>query len=406
MMSVEHFFLVAHAVDFPSPERPRFRRDLVLEIRNGFIVAVRDSDSLMPGLPVVDLRPAWIMPGLVDLHTHPVQHRVRGRAGLPLLPWLHTYVFPEEARFRDPVYAETVFREAFHEMVRHGTTLVAGLLSAHPEILDVAFEVAREIGLRAILGWVWMEEPPEFARPIQEYVQQARRQIAFWHGKEDRFFFAVAPRFALSCTPPCLKEAGALAQEFGTFVHTHISENPDEVREVARRFGASCYAEVYDRAGLLTDRTFLAHGVYLWAREMELIRKRGSVVVHCPTANDFLHSGRLPRRALRAHGVRTALGSDVGAGWTYSMFSVIRHAYLVESEPLARLYYDATRGGALAASMEKAGLLEPGFFADLVMLHGSEANEQDLLSHWTFQETSPVVGVMVNGRWIFHEASV
>ncbi len=406
MIPGEHFFLIAHVVDFPDPDGPRFRRDLALEIRDGIIAGLLRPEQVPPDHPALDLRPAWIMPGFVDLHTHPVQHRVRGRAGLPLLPWLERYVFPEEKRFEDLTYAESVFREAFSLMLRHGTTLVAGLLSAHPDVLDVAFEVVKDLGMRAILGWVWMETPEDFARPVSEMVSFARRQIAFWHGREDRFFFAVAPRFALSCSGTCLAAAGDLAREQGVFVHTHISENVDEVREVLRRFGASSYAEVYDRAGLLTERTFLAHGVYLWARELTLIRRRESVVVHCPTANDFLHSGRLPRRALRTRRIRMALGSDVGAGWTFNMLSVIRQAYLVEREPLHRLYYDATRGGALAASMDRLGLVEPGFFADFVVLRG-DGEAEELLSRWAFvEERSPVVGVMVNGRWLAHEAAV
>jgi len=403
----EHFFLIAHAVDFPDPDTPRFRRNLALEIQNGRISRLLQPDNIPSGFPTMDLRPAWIMPGFVDLHTHPVQYRVRGRAGLPLLPWLERYVFPEEKRFEDLTYAESVFREAFSRMIRYGTTLVAGLLSAHPEVLDVAFEVVKETGLRAILGFVWMEGPGDFARPVAEMVSFAQRQIAFWHGREDRFFFAVAPRFALSCSPECLAAAGKLARDQGVYVHTHISENPDEVREVLRRFQVSAYSEVYDRAGLLTDRTFLAHGVYLWGREMELIRERKSVVVHCPTANEFLQSGRLPRRALRAWGVRTALGSDVGAGWTFNMLQVIRHAYLVEREPLHRLFYDATRGGALAASLDHLGLVEPGYFADFVVLRGGAAEGEDLLSLWVFEaEHTPVTGVMGNGRWLFHEAPV
>ncbi len=407
MIPSERFFLIAHAADFPEPDAPRFRRDLALEVRNGKITGLLRPEQVPPDIPAMDLRPAWIMPGFVDLHTHPVQHRVRGRAGLPLLPWLERYVFPEEKRFEDLSYAEIVFREAFARMLGHGTTLVAGLLSAHPDVLDVAFEVVKETGLRAILGWVWMEEPEDFARPVEEMISFARRQIAFWHGREDRFFFAVAPRFALSCSPGCLAAAGNLAREEGVFVHTHISENPDEIREVLRRFHASSYSEVYDRAGLLTDRTFLAHGVYLWARELDLVRERRSVVVHCPTANDFLHSGRLPRQSLRARGIRTALGSDVGAGWTFNMLHVIRHAYLVEREPLHRLFYDATRGGALAASMDRLGLVESGFFADFVVLRGGEGTEEELLSLWVFEEErSPVVGVMVNGRWLAHEAAV
>ncbi len=407
MIPFDHHALIGHVMDFPEPGKARIRRDVAVEIRDGRVVALRSPEEIPPSFPALDVRPAWILPGLVDLHTHPVQHRVRGRAGLPLLPWLERYVFPEERRFRNLDYAERVFREAFGEALRHGTTLMAGLLSAHPEVLDIAFQVAREVGIRTILGWVWMEEPEEFARPLEDLLAIARAQITFWHGREDFTFVALAPRFALSCSARCMEAIGKLHEVHGVYVHTHVSENPDEVREVLRRFGGRGYLDVYDRAGLLGPRTFLAHGVYLWAREFHRIRERGSVVVHCPTANAFLHSGVFPRDAARSHGIRLALGSDVGAGWTYNMFTVIRQAYLVHREPLSWLFYDATRGGALAAGMERLGLVEEGYWADLAVLRPAEERDtEEMLSRWVFSEGSPVRGVMVNGRWLFYEETV
>lgn len=406
MIPYEHFVLIAHGMDFPDLGETRIRKDIAIDIQKGIITALYDPDQIPPHVPVLDVRPNWVLPGFVDLHTHPVQHRVRAKAGFPLLEWLERYVFPEEEKFSDPVYAERIFRTSFWKAVRHGTTLMAGLLSAHPETLEVAFQVAAEVGLRVILGWVWMETPEAFNRlSLKERVRQIHHQIERWHGKRNRFFVAIAPRFALSCSQACMKVAGDLRAEYDVYVHTHISENPDEVREVQRRFGMG-YLDVYDRAGLLGPRTFLAHGVYLWSHELDRIRERGSVVVHCPTANAFLHSGRFPREAARIHGIRLALGSDVGAGWSYSMLTVIRHAYLAYMEPMSHLFYDATRGGALAAGFESLGLIDPGYGADLVVLSPAGGEAEDILSHWAFAEPSPVRGVIIDGRWVTYEEAV
>ena len=103
----------------------------------------------------------------------------------------------------------------------------------------------------------------------------------------------VTPRFAISCTNDLLKDLGDLAKADPTLaIQTHISENKHEVNFVQALFPeCNSYAEVYDVHGLLTQRTILAHGVYLEEREMELMKSRGAGVSHCPTSNFNLNSG-------------------------------------------------------------------------------------------------------------------
>lgn len=71
----------------------------------------------------------------------------------------------------------------------------------------------------------------------------------------------ITPRFAPSCTEQALSDLGALAAEHKPPLHiqTHISENKDEIAWVKELFPDSAnYADVYDKANLLTPRTILA----------------------------------------------------------------------------------------------------------------------------------------------------
>ena len=137
---------------------------------------------------------------------------------------------------------------------------------------------------------------------------------------------------------------------------------------------APSYVGVYDRYGLVGDRTVLAHGVHLSDEEIELIALRGARIAHCPNSNLFLGSGLLPLKRLLQAGIRVGLGSDIGAGTTPSPFNAMADAYKVQQvrgEVLTpfQLWHLATLGGARVLSLDdRVGSLEPGKDADFLVL--------------------------------------
>ncbi|HUR82041.1 MAG TPA: amidohydrolase family protein, partial [Thermoanaerobaculia bacterium] len=187
--------------------------------------------------------------------------------------------------------------------------------------------------------------------------------------------------------------AGQLKKEFpDAWVHTHISENRNEVRWVQELFPEAEYADVYDRYGLLGDRTVLAHGVWLTAEELDLLSRRGARISHCPNSNLFLGSGLFPLHRVLDAGVIVGLGSDIGAGTTPSLFNAMADAYKVQqvqgvSLSPFHLWYLATLGGARALTLDQeTGSLEPGKSADFLVL---DMQATSLLALRTGRATSP-----------------
>ncbi len=192
--------------------------------------------------------------------------------------------------------------------------------------------------------------------------------------------YAITPRFAPTSTPELLEAAGQLKKEFpDAWVHTHISENKNEVLWVQSLFPEAEYADVYDRFGLLDDRAVLAHGVYLTAEELDLLARRGARISHCPNSNLFLGSGLFPLHRVLNAGVIVGLGSDIGAGTTPSMFNAMADAYKVQqvqnvSLSPFHLWYLGTLGGARALRLDdETGSLEAGKSADFLVIdpHGT-----------------------------------
>ena len=188
------------------------------------------------------------------------------------------------------------------------------------------------------------------------------------------------PRFAVACTDALLEQARGLAGDDRP-IQTHLSESVHEVRAVAELFPDDPhYAGVYDRHGLLTPRTLLAHCLHLTPAEWDLLAERDAVVVHCPTANTFLRAGLFPLSAARARSVRVALGSDIAAGPDAAMPRVARamieiaklRALTIEPDAPIPTPADAwttiTRDNADAVGFSGGGRLEIGAPADLLVL--------------------------------------
>jgi guanine deaminase len=122
----------------------------------------------------------------------------------------------------------------------------------------------------------------------------------------------LTPRFALSCTRDLLTCLGALAASEPTLrIQTHISENEAEVIETLKTFPeAKSYTDLYDMYGLLRHNTILAHAVHLTKEEVELIKRRGAGISHCPTSNFNLNSGIAPIGYFLDKGVKVRMFSN------------------------------------------------------------------------------------------------
>ena len=343
---------------------------------DGVIEGVGDWANAPQG-EVVDLSGSLITPGFVDTHLHAPQLEMIGSYGGHLLEWLNRYTFPTERKFEDPEHARRVAKAFYDELLRNGTLCALIFSTIHKEATDIFFEEAERRGFRGIVGKTMMDRnAPEYlldASPKQSY-DECRSLLQKWHGR-GLLRYAITPRFAPTSTAGLLEAAGQLKKEFpGAWVHSHISENRNEVRWVQELFPEAEYADVYDHYGLLDERTVLAHGVWLTPEELDLLARRGTRIAHCPNSNLFLGSGLFPLHRVLEAGVVVGLGTDIGAGTTPSLFNAMADAYKVQqvqSVSLSpfHLWYLATLGGARALTLDgETGSLEPGKSADFLVL--------------------------------------
>lgn len=323
---------------------------------------------------------AFIMPGFVDTHIHYPQTEMVAAYGEQLLEWLNTYTFPTERKFEDEMHASKIANIFLDELLRSGTTTALVFGTVHPQSVDAFFKAAQSRSLRMIAGKVMMDRnAPEYLQDTPESsYQESKSLIERWH-EVDRLQYAVTPRFAPTSTRAQLDCAGQLLSEHPTvYMHTHLSENRDEIAWVRSLFPeCSNYLDVYKQSNLLGRRSIFAHCIHLEEEEWTMLSNSDSGIAFCPTSNLFLGSGLFDLTRATKDGVNVGMGTDIGAGTSFSILQTLNEAYKVQQlrgdtlSPFHALYL-ATLGGAETLDISShIGNFETNKEADFIVVDKS-----------------------------------
>lgn len=318
-----------------------------------------------------------IVPGFIDTHIHFPQTEMVGAYGEQLLEWLNTYTFPTEIQFQDASYSEKIAEFFVQELLKNGTTTALVFCTVHPESVDALFNAATTRNMRLIAGKVLMDRhaPEALTDTAETAYTDSKALIEKWHG-HGRNLYAITPRFAPTSTPEQLQKAGQLKAEYpDVYVHTHLSENKNEIAWVKELFPErEGYLDVYHHYGLTGSKSVFAHCVHLEDEEWDCMHQTDSAIAFCPTSNLFLGSGLFPLKKTWDKGVKVGLGTDIGAGTSFNQLQTLNEAYKVQQlqgEKLSAFeaLYHATLGGAKALSLDdRLGNFNIGKEADFVVL--------------------------------------
>ena len=345
-----------------------------------------------------------VMPGLVNAHAHSFDAMLKGRYdNLPLEAWI-----PRVAPVSDPpsvsprlVYLRTMLMGM--EALRGGATCIhddaADGSGLDASLLEAMFSAYDDLGIRAScsVGAInrplldalpFADEAPVSLKPVledgprldaAEYLDVCDEAVRRFHGRSGRLRVVIAPSAPQWCTDDFLIGAADFAQRHDLGFHLHTLET--KVQAVAARSGPSGSVVVHMRElGVLSERTTLAHAVWVSASEIDILGESGCTVVHNPASNLKLASGLAPVSQLAAAGANLAVGTDnPSAGDAAGMLPTARLAALLseawalppESWLTAGAVLEAaTMGGARSLRIaHEIGSIEPGKKADLLLLN-------------------------------------
>jgi 5-methylthioadenosine/S-adenosylhomocysteine deaminase len=346
-------------------------------VRNGCIDAIGTAAANGPtpdARQVLDARGGIVMPGLVNTHTHLPMTLFRGLADdLPLAAWLHQHIFPAERAAIHPQSVRWATLLASAEMILSGTTTCCDGYFYE----GVVAEAVRTAGLRAVLAQGVIDHPAPGVPDPRRNLDCARRFCRDWLGRTETIQPSVFCHSPATCSPETLVKAKQLCDDHGLIFQIHAAETRDEADHFRSVAGLSPIAFL-DRAGLLDQRTLLAHGVWLDDADIALIADRKASVSHNPESNMKLASGAAPVAQLLAAGVCVGLGSDGCASNNdmdlfFAMDLAAKLQKVVRGDPTvlpARAAIRmATSEAARALGLDRRiGSLEPGKQADLIVI--------------------------------------
>ena len=375
--------------------------------RSGTDASIDDADGCVTGVAadlasldcegaeVVDFGDRLLSPAMNDLHVHAPQYRNQGIAmDLELLPWLQNYTFPEEMKYADLGYAERMYRRFVRDLWRFGTMRACVFATIHTESTRLLMRLFQEAGMGALVGKVAMNRncPEGLSQSVEETVKGYEELFKeFGQMGMERSGLVrpiITPRFVPTCTPEMLRACGELAAKYQLPVQSHLSENKDEiawVRELEPE--STCYGDAYDRYGLFGQTpTVMAHCVWTEGEELELMKRRGVMVAHCPTSNFNVASGMAPIRRFLDEGLGVGLGSDISGGHDLSIFRMMVYAIQVSKMhyqqnhdrkflSLSEAFWLATKSGG--SFFGRVGSFEPGYEFDALVIDDSDLNHDN-----------------------------
>ncbi len=383
-----------------------------LVIEDGVIAYCGDRDALPESARdarVVDHGSAFLLPGFVDTHIHfPQVFAYDSYGGGQLLEWLNSCIYPSEALFSDPKFAQRAAVEFCDRRIAAGTTAAMVFGSPFPHAQDALFSETCRRGLRLASGRAIQTVTFGTAAPLvtseQDAIRLTAEEIEKWHAADTGdpttalLQVAIVPRFSLSITVETFKALGKLydsVRDRGVYFHSHLNENDKpgtgELATTKEHFEVNSYLDTYDGKflpgsevggeSLLGKRTIMAHSVHCQDAELERMAETGTSISHCPISQLFLGSGTMPWKRTVASGVNLSAGTDVGGGDEFLIPRVLGDAFKVHITELgeagvsmhpAEMLFLGTLGGARALDQEERfGNFDVGKEADFVVVDPS-----------------------------------
>ncbi|MFS9304966.1 TRZ/ATZ family protein [Streptococcus peroris] len=394
--------------------------DGILAVKESKVVYVgqENQEILKQANQIIDYQGAWIMPGLVNCHTHSAMTGLRGiRDDSNLHEWLADYIWPAEAEFTPEMTTKAV-KAALTEMLQSGTTTFNDMYNPNGVEIEKIYEAVKASKMRCYFS------PTLFSSDVEttdETIARTRAVIGTIKGYQDpNFKVMVAPHSPYSCSRDLLEASLELAKEENIPLHIHVAETQEESGIILKRYGKRPLAFL-DDLGYLDRKAVFAHGVELNEAEIERLADSQVAIAHNPISNLKLASGIAPVVQLQKAGVPVGIATDsVASNNNLDMFEEGRTAALLQKMksgdasqfPIETALKALTIEGAKVLGMEdEIGSLEVGKQADFLVIQPQGKihlqPQENMLSHLVYAvKSSDVDDVYIAGEQVVKNGQV
>lgn len=353
-----------------------------------------------------------VLPGFFNNHCHVPMTLLRGYGeGLPLHRWLAEKMFPFEAKLTgEDIYWGSLLGIA--EMIKSG---VVSFTDMYFEI-EMMAQAVSESGIKVNLshGLSYNSKKPSIFE-LQGYKDTERLLDIASRDKTGRLKIDIGLHAEYTSRESLVREVAHYARERNLIVHTHLSETQGEHDNCKLKYGKTP-AEYFAECGLFDQPTTAAHCVWVEDSDIEIIKSKGVVPVHCPSSNMKLGSGFAPIKQMIEAGIAVTIGTD-GASSNNNL-NMVEEIYLAaminkgstqdpEFMYPAQLLKLATINGARAQDREDCGSIKVGNKADLVIFDMDKPHLQpvfDELANILYSgQSDDICMTMIDGQIVYKD---
>ena len=406
-------YILGGATVITVDQKRRILSDGAVAVQGSTIEDIGKTQELKTKYPnyiFMDMKDHIVMPGLINGHVHLTQALIKGCADdVSLIDFLAYRIWRLMGSYSEEE-ARASAELCLLEMIKSGTTtFVETLLHARYGLNGIT-EAVVQSGMRGVLAKSVMDIATYASRDnimcegMVEDGDICIRQAVEWKEKSEnagdgRINIWLGPRPVGSTTKEMLQKVSQAARENDMGIAIHFCEVKQDVELMKNSYGQEP-GDFAESAGILTDRTLLAHGIWLTGKDMKALQRNKSTVVHCPASNAKLASGFCMVPELLDAGVNVALGTDAATcDNAYDMFDAMRLAAIIHKGrlldplvvPAETAIEMATINGAVAIKKDHlTGSLEVGKRADIITI--------DLNNPRLVPNTNPVSTVVYSAK--------
>ena len=387
--------------------------DGAIAIRGDQIVGVGTKSEIsqrFKAKQMLDKPEAIIAPGFIDTHTHAPMSLFRAIADdMKLQQWLNNFIFPAESKNLSPDFIRWGTRLACLEMVLAGITTYTDMYYFE----EVEAETTKEAGVRAVLGQTIIGFPAPDHKTWKEALA-ATETFMQKYRTDPLITPAVAPHSIYTTPNEALVASHELAVKFSAPLLIHVSETEMERDEAITKRNMTP-TQTLEKLGVFDGRVVAAHCVWEDDNDLQVLKKHGIGVAHCPSSNTKLASGIARVADMLKLGINVGLGTDgfAGSNDTADLIQEMNLAaklqkvatkdpQVLTAEQAVEM---ATIGGARVLGLDRSiGSLEEGKRADLITIsiaHPNSVPLYNVYSQLAYASKAPdVEDVFINGRQI------
>ncbi|OUR61882.1 N-ethylammeline chlorohydrolase [Bermanella sp. 47_1433_sub80_T6] len=344
------------------------------------ILAILPNEQALktyPNAKHIFLPQQMLMPGFVNCHGHAAMNLFKGLADdLPLMTWLEEHIWPAEGQWVNEQFVADGTKLAISEMLLSGTTCFSDMYF-FPEVVA---EVSASMNMRAICYGPILNFPTPYGSGPDEYFDKIlAAHDKFKHQPLIDIGFGPHAPYTVSDEP--LKKVRMLSDQLKMPIQIHLHETEFEVSDALEKTGKRP-SQRLDDLNFWGPDVQAVHVTQLNQQDIDIFKKAGTHVIHCPESNLKLASGFCPTHELQTAQINVALGTDGAASNNdLDMLSEMHSAALIAKAvskdasalPALEAVKMATINGAIALGKEdQIGSIKVGKQADLISIDFSD----------------------------------